>query len=139
MSGIVPIILGVITCAINATMDEIRFHWGRLFGHWFKPDTKLEQWFNPAKSWTNKYISNSRILTYLFSGPLVMFTDFWHFLKFIVINNIFIIIIYLDDPTYIFKQYVFILIFLNVLWGLVFQGTFGIWGWLSEKYRNLKK
>jgi hypothetical protein len=125
--------LGVLACVANATMDEIRFHWDRLFGKWFKEGTKAEQWFNPTKSWTNKYISKSKLLTLILSGPLVMFTDFWHALKFVVINSVFTAVLSLSD-VYGFWEYVVWLVILNIVWGVVFGITFGVYGTLSDKY-----
>ena len=74
------VILFIIAAILWAVMDELKFHYKRVFGHWIKTGTKLNKWFNPSISWRNKY-KKSRILTWLLSGPFVFITDFWHLLK----------------------------------------------------------
>ena len=134
------LILGLIAAACNAAQDEIRFHWSRLFAHWFKPNSKTEQWFNPSKSWTNKYISNSKILTLLFSTVLVGFTDFWHFLKGVMINSIMVAVVIAAGFIGTILEWCVLMLLLNIIWGGIYEGvTRGIFGALSDKYMKTKK
>jgi hypothetical protein len=125
------IISGLVAVIANSLQDEIRFHWGRLFGHWFKPGTKLAQWFDPAISHTNKYFK-SNVLTFIFSTVLVFLTDFWHFLKGIVINCVFSIILILLKSDY---SFILSLLVLNLAWGVIFEGVNLIFKILSKKYK----
>lgn len=122
----------------NATMDEIRFHWDRLFGKLNKSGTKLNNWMNPSISWVNKYKFKSSILKYLFSTVLVWCTDFWHFLKAIHLLSIFSIIILLIDPTIELKWFIPALLLFSLGWGFIFESTFGIYGVISSKIKNNK-
>lgn len=124
------IILVIIIIIANVTQDEIRFHWSRLFGHWFKDGSKLEQWFNPNKSWTNKYISSSRFLTFIFSTVLVWTTDFWHLLKGIIINSIIGIYCIVTGINDIVSTFLII----NILWGIGYELFLGVYGVLSDRY-----
>lgn len=123
------IILASLAVVANATMDEIRFHWDRWFGKVIKKD----QWANPSKSWTNKYVK-SPFFTWLLSGPLVMFTDFWHLLKFIVINSVFGIVLDIAQLSWSAWEYVVAILLLNIVWGIVYETVLGIYGALSDKY-----
>lgn len=127
------IILVIIVIVANATQDEIRFHWSRLFGHWFKPGSKLEKWFNPAISWQNKYY-NSRWLTFIFSTLLVWMTDFWHLLKFIIINSIVIAFFLLLGGSQFISDWILVIVGSNVVWGTLYETIMGIYGALSDKY-----
>jgi len=127
--------LGALATIANATQDEIRFRWKRLFGHWFKPGSKGEQWFNPSKSWTNKWFGKSKIVDFIFSTVLVFVTDFWHFLKFTVINSVFSIFLILLHLQLSTLEFIAALAFLNIAWGVIFEGFIrGIYGALSDKY-----
>ena len=127
------IALAIFAVLCNVTMDEIQFHWERLFGHWF-PAGK-DQWWNPAISWKNKY-KESYFWTVIFSTILVFTTDFWHLLKFLFLNSIFLIIALMSDPGIEWWKYVLVLIFLNVCWGILFELFNIIYGWFSEKYNK---
>ena len=131
------IILGIVVTVLDATQDEIRFHWSRIFGHWFKVGSKAEQWFNPAKSWINKY-KDSKLLTFLFSRPLVFLTDFWHMLKFIKINSILAIILIQFNLQWSVWEYVVAFALLNLGWGIFYEFTLSIYGAFSDKYMKKK-
>ena len=68
-------LLVLISALSKAIMDTLSFHFSTSV---FK---NLGDWWNPDKSWQNKYnwFPKSKILTWLFSEPLVGFTDAWHF------------------------------------------------------------
>jgi len=116
-------------------MAEIRFHWPRLFAHWFPAGH--DQWWNPSISWQNKYFE-SGFLTFIFSTLLVPFTDFYHFLQFIFLNCIFLFILLLQ--TKVGKggekwwRYALVLLIINICWGILFELFLGIYGALSDKY-----
>jgi hypothetical protein len=114
----------------NATMDELAYHWSRWFGHKItKPF--LIQWMNPAVSWKNKYVSKYEFLTFVLSTALVMFTDLWHFLKFVFLNCIFLIILtLLGFPHHWWLH----LIFMNLGWGVIFNFFLACYGKLSDKF-----
>ena len=73
-------ILFLLAGLLWATMDEIQFHFSKLFGKVIK-NKKLLQWFDPHISWRNKYKSKSKLVRWLLSKPLAFVTDFWHLLK----------------------------------------------------------
>lgn len=129
MIWIIP--LAILAIVANATMDEIRFHWSRIFAYWFPVDKKISDWFNPSVSWRNKYLfKDSKLLTFVLSSPLVFLTDFWHFLKFIMLNSIYGIIILLievDTPWY------WLIIGMNFAWGVIFEFTSGVYGVFADK------
>ena len=52
-------------------------------------NVKVISWLDPKVSWMNKHdwFPKSKVLTWLFSNPLVAFTDGWHFLE-LLINSI---------------------------------------------------
>ena len=131
-------LLGVVSVVANATMDELRFHWDRLFGKIAKPGTKLEKWMNPSISWINKYPFKSSILNYIVGTVFVWFTDFWHMLKAIHLNAIFMAVLLLINSTLSFKEYIFPLVLMNVLWGFFFELTFGIYGTISDYIKPKK-
>lgn len=125
------IILGIVTVIANATSDEIKHHWDRLFAHWF-PSGK-DKWWNPSISWKNKY-TNNRFTTFLLSVPFVMFTDFWHLLKFITLNSVFGIVLSIARLQWGIWDYVVAILLLNIVWGIIFETVLGIYGALSDKY-----
>ena len=76
--------------SFNGVMDSLQFHYGQNGWHPQGTETFLggtEQYWNPAKSWTNKYKDND-----VTKGPaffaantaLVFLTDAWHLAKFIM-------------------------------------------------------
>lgn len=131
--NLTTIFLVILIIICNATQDEIRFHWDRLFGHWFPTGNKLEKWFNPSISWKNKYY-NSKWLTFLFSTILVWTSDFWHLLKFIVINSIIIAFFLLLGGSQFISDWIIVIVGSNIIWGIIFETVLGIYGALSDKY-----
>ena len=135
MKLLIIFLLGFFAVICNVTQDEIRFRWGRLFGHWFKPGTKAEQWFNPSLSWENKWISEFLFVKFIMSTVFVWLTDFWHLLKFLIVSSIYVIILILLDLRYSFWEQLAIFALMHLLWGVIFEGfTRGIYGALSDKY-----
>lgn len=134
------IILAICITICNVIMDTLRFHYSKTFGLFIKPDSNLDKWLNPSKSWTNKYIFKSKLLTFVFSTILVWITDAWHFLKAIIINLSFIIYLVLVETNNTFIQWIIILLFLNLMWFIVYETSKGILLWLPSviiKVRNL--
>ena len=131
--NLITIFLVTLIIICNATQDEIRFHWDRLFAHWFSTGSKLEKWFNPSISWKNKYY-NSKWLTFLFSTILVWTSDFWHLLKFIVINSIIIAFFLLLGGSQFISDWIIVIVGSNIIWGIIFETVLGIYGALSDKY-----
>ena len=128
MIWIIP--LAILAVAANATMDEIRFHWDRIFEYWFPKGKRITKWFNPAISWQNKYVSGNKYLTWILSSPLVFATDFWHFLKFIMLNSIYGIIILLMEVQ---TPWYWLIIGMNFGWGVIFEFTTGIYGVFADR------
>lgn len=131
-AGVVTIVLAV----INATMDEIQFHWDRSFKKLFKVDSNAEQWFNPHKSWLNKWRSKSKVVNWLMSVPFVFVTDFWHALKFLFLNIIFGYITIAGLGQTKFLDILAGFIIFNILWGIFFETTMGIWGGIGSIKRK---
>jgi len=124
-------ILAVIIIICNVTSDEIKSHWSRIFGYWFPKGSKGEQWMNPSLSWTNKY-KKTKFWTFIFSTVLVMFTDFWHLLKFIIISCV--------VSAYLIKtgvnslgEFVMWILTGHLLWGIFYETLSGIYGSLSNR------
>ena len=128
MIWIIP--LAFLAAAASATMDEIRYHWSRIFGYWFPAEKKITRWFNPGLSWRNKYWSGNKYITWIFSSPLVFLTDFWHFLKFTMLNSIYGIIILLIEVDI---RWWWLLIGFNFAWGVVYEFTYGVYGVLRDR------
>lgn len=132
MIWIIP--LAILAIVANATMDEIRFHWNRIFTYWF-PTIEIggviqRSWFNPEISWQNKYWAKNKYIDWIFMSPLVFVTDFWHFLKFIMLNSIYgIIIILIEVQT----PWWWLIIGMNLAWGVFYEFTYGIYGVLADR------
>lgn len=119
--NISPIVLIILVAFLSSTMDKIRYRyeltiWSRLGKSW---------WFDPRKSHNNKYWYSDKnyprivklVLYFIFTTVLVWTTDFWHFLKFIKLNLIFIWIIIL-----FYGQFCIIpLLIFWLFWGIVFE------------------
>ena len=126
------ILLGIFAVICNALMDEIDFHWYRLFEKIFPPGSKCESWFNPSISWKNKYSTNSKFLNFLLSTVLVFVTDFWHCLKFLFLSCIWLIIMFLAEPGAGAGEYALGVVLLHLAWGFIFELTMGILGAISD-------
>ena len=131
-NSLIVILLSILAVAANATMDELRFHWDRFFGKIAKPGTKLEKWMNPSISWMNKNRFKNKLVAFLASTVFVWLTDFWHLMKLIHLNAIFIVILILTNHAYEVKELLSGLLLLNLGWGFIFELTFGIYGFLSD-------
>ena len=130
MWQIIPLILTVV--AANATMDEIKFHWSRWFGKVVKRNF-WKNWMDPSLSWKNKYKFKNKYLQYIFSTALVWTTDFWHLLKGVFLNSMFLsIIILLKETVNSDLQIVWMLIMANIAWGVLYEFTRGVYGLLSD-------
>ena len=130
MNILIPILALIIIIA-NVTSDEIRFHWSRLFVFWIPKGSKYEKWFNPSLSWTNKR-KKTKFWTFIFSTILVMFTDFWHMLKFIIISSGVSIALLLWGVTGI-GEFIMWLLTAYLVWGILYEGMKGVYGALSDK------
>lgn len=128
--------LGVLIVLCNATMDEIRVHWERMFGKLVKKDTFCYNWMNPDVSWANKYFSTNPLVRFIFSTILVWTTDFWHFLKFILINSALIIFLLLIHEPWFWWRWVVELAVLNIVWGILFELFLGIYGAIGDKIKE---
>lgn len=116
-------ILPFLAVISNFLMDEIQFHWSRFFGEVIHAGSKLEQWFNPDLSWLNKadrYFQND-LLTFLFSTVFVFATDFWHFLKFVMLTSIILFILLMIEKGRKWWQYIIMVLFLEFCWGFVWE------------------
>lgn len=129
MIWIIP--LAILAVAANATMNEIQFHWNRIFRHWFPNHNRISKWFNPTVSWQNKYLfPDNKLLTFILSSPLVFLTDFWHFLKFVMLNSIYGIIILLMEADI---HWAWLILGFNLAWGVLWEFTSGIYGVFADR------
>jgi len=130
MNIIIPI-LAVIIIICNVTSDEISKKWSRIFGFWFPKGSKLEQFFNPSLSWQNKY-KKTRFWTFVFSTALVMFTDFWHLLKFIIISCV-VSIYLIKSGVSTIGEFIMWLLSAHLVWGLLYEGFSGVYAGMGNK------
>ena len=125
--NISPLLLVILVAFLDSTMDKIRTRyditiWSRL------SNGSKDWWFNPSVSWYNKYWYMIKkypnvvkiLLHFIFTTVLVWITDFWHFLKFIKLNLIFIWVIILTFGNF---SLILLLVFW-LFWGLVFEMNF---------------
>mgnify|MGYP003435395115 FL=1 len=99
----VVVSLLIISGIAKAVQDTLDFHyWKSIFSK-----SKYHNWLNPNESWENKYkwFPNSKILTWLFSNPLVLFTDAWHTFGFIRNFSIFSTIPIISGNYFLFLLY----------------------------------
>ena len=135
--------LAILGIAASATMDEIRFHWRRTFAYWFNrregSNPNIELWFNPNYSWNNKYRwTKNKHLQWVLSSPLVFITDFWHLLKFVLLNSLYgIIILLMMEYTNVKIPWWWLLIGMNFGWGVIYEFTSSVYGRLGDKYKDL--
>lgn len=127
------IILGIIACLSNFLMDEVKHKYDRFFGK-ILPDS-WDGWFNPAKSWQNKWFAESAFLDVMFSTVLVWVTDFWHFAKTVMLVCIGFIIVILENSTLLWWQYALEVLALGLGWFLVWELINGIVGAISDKLK----
>ena len=127
------IILGIVACLSNFLMDEVKHKYDRFFGK-ILPDS-WDGWFNPAKSWQNKWFAESAFLDVMFSTVLVWVTDFWHFAKTVMLVCIGFIIVILENSTLLWWQYALEVLALGLGWFLVWELINGIVGAISDKLK----
>jgi hypothetical protein len=78
----ITIFLIILAGFFKSIMDTLAFHYEvSIFYKLF--DSKYRSWFYIPVSSDNKYtwFPNSKILTWIISGPLVFITDAWHFFQ----------------------------------------------------------
>ena len=121
MIWIIP--LAIVAIACSATMDEIRFHWYRIFAYWFSANNKMYRWFNPSISWMNKYeISNNQYIQWLFKSPLVF-----------MLNCLYGIITILAKDLGVEYHWLWMILGFNFGWGAIYEFTSGVFGVLSDR------
>lgn len=126
-------ILAVIGLVANATMNEIRNRWSNLFIYLVKKGSKLEKWMNPALSQGNHKHDN-RFIEFILSTALIMFTDFWHCLKFIWLNCWFSAFVIVADGSWWW------LLWFNLAWGVIFELFIrGVFNTLGTKMKYGKR
>jgi hypothetical protein len=108
-----PLIIILLLAFVNSTKNKISFRFD--YTLWSK--LKADRWFNPAVSWHNKHEWNP---SWLFKTALVWVTDFWHFLKFIELNMIFITFILLKYNEFVWQP---LLVYWGI-WGLLFEANY---------------
>ena len=115
----------ILAAACNAVMDTIAFKYKRsIFNN------LNQQYWNPAKSWRNKYKDKMVFKGPAFIGSTTVFcflTDAWHLFQFL--SNSFlalsVVIIYHEtvNPNLWYNLGVFII--LKTTWGTVFETLYG--------------
>lgn len=100
---IIITVLLIISAISKAIQDKLQFHFKKSVFRKAKPLT----WWNAELSWENKYkwFPNSKILTWLFSNPLVALTDAWHFFGLLRDFSIFICISVISENWWILLGY----------------------------------
>ena len=127
-------VLAILAVFCNVVMDEIHTHYSRFFAKAIP--TGCQDWWDPSLSWENKYISRSRILTFIFSTALVWLTDAWHFFKTGFLICLFLIILLLENGDLKAWQYGIELIFIGICWGALWELINGIIGAASDKLKD---
>lgn len=89
-------ILVFIAGIAKAVMDTLQFHF---YNSRFK--TLAEQYWNPARSWKNKYSNLTTLSTNRWNGlPIpVALTDAWHLFQSIFLTSLFAAIVTYDNIT----------------------------------------
>ena len=99
--------------AFNATMDVLSFRYKTSI---FNKYTKLSTFFDPQKSWVNKYKYNDPKLGPKFFGSetfLVFLTDAWHLAKMLMITSFTLSIVFYN-PIIVTES-----IFVNIVGNLL--------------------
>lgn len=128
------IILFILASLSFVIMDELRFHFARVFGK-IIPE-KYYSWWNPVISWENKYHFKNNFLRFIFSTVLVWTTDAWHFFKFISLSSLFLIILLFENKDLSWWQYLIELAVVHLIFGFFSESFWWILAWLSEKVKN---
>jgi hypothetical protein len=114
-----PILLLILISALIGLMDKVKFHWDET---WFSTVTRpvWARYLNPHEY---IWIPTNTILFYLAKGPLIIFLDFWHSLKWIMLQAVFM----LAYPLQGAKWYIWLLV-CNALYftmfNVVYSGMF---------------
>lgn len=129
---LLSILIGVLGVIAWSFMDEVDHRWSRWFKYIAPPGSKAEAYLNPRVSWPRKKNKN-RFIEFILETLLVMFTDFWHLMKFVVLSCIFAVVILIGGYKWE------IIIFMHLSYGFVFEIFFrGVFGELGTrlKYKN---
>ena len=120
----ISLLLVALAAACNAVMDVLSFHYKQSIFTKSNP-----QWWNPAISWKNKYVSdtysgvNISIRRKLYFGSLFMInypvflTDAWHFFKSLMIVLLGFAIVLYNPVINVFVD----IILVGLAWNLTFN------------------
>lgn len=107
----------LLACIMNAGMDSLRNNFYTSFAkNW------NEQFWNPAISWTNKYINNTPGLPRKKIWFIVIpaaFTDGWHLLKMFMLGFLFIAMSLNVTNSLLTDLYLFL--FYQLIWNVLFN------------------
>jgi hypothetical protein len=79
--NLISIIFFLLAGICNACMDVLRYRYNTsIFRFW-----KNQEWINPSLSWVNKWKPTTKLGDLIMSTVLVWVTDFWHFVKMLMI------------------------------------------------------
>ena len=107
------ILLIILISTIIGLMDKVKFHWEQTwFSTILKPDW-FAKWLNPHSIIPTK----SRILAFLFKYALAGIGDFWHLLKFLMLQTVF----YLVWVSYHESRLIVWLVLCNIAYGVIFE------------------
>lgn len=126
---LLQILLIAIISILIGIMDKVKFHFNQ---SWFSTVTHpewLRKWLNP-----HEYIWDKApgIIAWLLARPLIGLNDFWHFLKFILLQLIFITawVSYNEMPIFTW------LLLCNAVYGVLFE--IGYEAILNKKESSVK-
>lgn len=108
----ISLIFIILAGIFNATMDVVTYRWDKSF--FKKRLNKYSQFFNPKKSWTNKYKSGVAGLGEKFpfsTSALVFLTDWWHLAKCLMILCISLAIIFYSPIIGILDFLIYYIVF----------------------------
>jgi len=125
------IILFILASLSFVIMDELRFHFARVFGK-IIPE-KYYSWWNPVISWENKYHFNNNFLRFIFSTVLVWTTDAWHFFKFISLSSLFLIILLFENKGLSWWQYLIELGVVHLCFGFISETFWWLLSWIGDR------
>lgn len=111
----------ILASVCNAVMDVLVFKYRKSIFSKFNPE-----FWNPNKSWKNKYKNNDEKNGPAFFGSttfLVFTTDAWHLFQFLSNSLIVLSIILVCNHFFNFSWWNNIIIFIcsKILWGVVFE------------------
>lgn len=75
----------------------------------------LGTWWDPSKSWVNKWAVNSTTKERFFGSStfLVFLTDAWHFFKMLMLGCLF--------AAFLFPVSFYIILLFPIIWGVIFE------------------